>query len=81
MKVSDEDREYWRKIARDSAELDKETGPGSPEHRGRILAHVNKLRAQIGMPPLVDEDEHPPELEFYARARARGLLRSSRQSD
>jgi hypothetical protein len=75
MAASEKDKQYWRNLARASEELEKETDRGTPEQRAVLLAWVNKLREQIGMPPLVDEDDDPPELEFYRIARARGLLR------
>ena len=53
-----------RKVARASEELDRETTRGTPQPRARLLAWGNDLRAGIGLPPLPDEDEDPPELEF-----------------
>lgn len=74
-KATPEELEYWRKVARDSAILEKETSRGTPEQRARVLQRVNERRQRDGIPPLLDEDDDPPELEFYRIARARGLLR------
>jgi hypothetical protein len=79
--ASERDKEYWRKVARDAKLLEEEPGSGSPETRRMMLALINTLRRQIGMPPAIDEDEHPPELGFYERAKARGLLRSPGRAD
>lgn len=81
MTASEKDKEYWRKVARDAKQFEEEPGSGSPEKRRRMLALINRLRKQIGMPPAIDEDEHPPELGFYERAKARGLLRRPGRAD
>lgn len=50
---------------------------GTPEERAAVLAFVNQLWAGTGTPALEDEEE-PPELELYRRARALGMARTSR---
>lgn len=79
MATSDKDREYWRKLASASKELEEEPGSGPSIVRKRMIAPINKLRAQIGARPAVDVDEHPPELGFHELAKSRGLLRRDRR--
>jgi hypothetical protein len=76
MPVSKRDRERMAFLAKASAELEKETGPASPETRRWMIRFANEGRAEIGLPPLEEDDEEPPELEFFRKARARGMLRS-----
>jgi hypothetical protein len=76
MPVSKRDHERMAFLAKASAELEKETGPASPEFRRWVIRFVNPHRAEIGLPPLEEDDDEPPELEFFRRARARGMLRS-----
>jgi hypothetical protein len=64
-----------RRLARASVELERETGPPSPETRRWMMSFVNERRAKSGTPPLEDNDEQPPELEFFRKARERGMLR------
>ncbi|MGQ0802644.1 MAG: hypothetical protein ACT4PI_02090 [Actinomycetota bacterium] len=82
MAVSEHDREYMRRLAKASAELEAQTGPPSPETRRWMIRWSNERRAKRGIPPLeeVEEDEHPPELEFYRKARERGMLRDRKRS-
>jgi hypothetical protein len=75
--VSEHDKRYMRKLAEFSAELEAETGTASDETRRWSRAFINPRRAKIGLPPL-EEDKDPPELEFYRRARALGMLRRGR---
>ncbi len=49
--------------------------PGTPEQRAARLAWINARRAEIGMPPLVDE---APEEGLHRRARALGMARVDR---
>jgi len=79
MAVSKHDREYMRNLAKASAELEAETGPPSPETRRWMMRFINERRVADGRPPLEEheEDEHPPELEFFRKARERGMLRGS----
>jgi hypothetical protein len=76
MTVSKRDRERMDFLAKASAELEAETGPPSPETRRWMMRWSNERRAKRGIPPLeeVEEDEHPPELEFYRKARERGMF-------
>jgi len=78
--VSEHDREYMRRLAKASAELEGETGPPSPATRRWMIGVVNERRAKSGLPPLEDDDEQPPELEFFRKARERGMLRGDQQS-
>jgi hypothetical protein len=61
-------------LAKASAELEQQTGPASPETRRWMIRFANERRVEIGLPPLEDEDDEPPELEFFRRARRRGML-------
>jgi hypothetical protein len=63
------------RLAQASAELERETGPASPEFRRWVMEHANPDRARIGLPPLEDWDaDDAPELEFFRRARELGML-------
>lgn len=81
-KATPEELEYWRKVARDSAELDKETKRGTRAQRERIRRILNRVVPGLRLPPTRDWlEEEPPELEFYRIAKARGLLRRPDQLD
>ena len=56
------------------AETDEEPSPATRERR---IAAANEWRAAHGIPPLRD-DEDPPELELFRRARALGLSQRGR---
>jgi len=75
MAVSEHDREYMRRLGESSKKLAAETGWGTPEERAWIFEFVNARRAEIGLPPLEDKDDVPPELGFFERAKALGMLR------
>lgn len=75
MAVSKRDRERMAFLAKASAELEKETGPASPEFRRWVIKEANRDRARIGLPPLEDWDaDDAPELGFFRRARELGML-------
>lgn len=63
-------------IARDLAAIEVDA---SDSHvvPPRTLAAINAARAAHGIPPLAEEED-PPELELYRRARALGLPRIRR---
>ena len=52
--------------------------PGTVAHRRAVLDGLNAMRASDGVEPFADEDEEPPELEFFRRARALGMARIDR---
>lgn len=75
MSVSERDRQRMAALARSLKEVESST-PATEEQRRWIRAITNPKRVEMGLPPLEeDEHEHIPELEFYERARERGLLR------
>ncbi len=81
MAVSERDKKHMRRLGDVSRKLSAETGWDTPESRREEREWINERRAVIGMPPFEDEGEGgmPPELGFYGRARARGLLRARRR--
>lgn len=76
-RVSAADRDRLRRQAEDLAAVD-DGGPGAYERRRELLDGINALRVADGSVPFPDEDEEPPELEFFRRARALGLARIPR---
>jgi hypothetical protein len=80
-KATPKELEYWRKVARDSEELDKETSPSTPEQRERIRRILNEVIPSLRLPKRDWLEEEPPELEFYRIAKARGLIRRPAQDD
>lgn len=49
--------------------------PASPEMRRWIREFSNPRRVALGLPPLEDEEhDEIPELQFFERARERGML-------
>lgn len=76
-RVSEADKARIRRQAEDLAMLDDDE-PGSVERRRALLDGINALRAADGAEPFADEDEEPPELEFFRRARALGMARIDR---
>ena len=76
-RVSEADKARMRRQAEDLAMLDDDE-PGSVERRRALLDGINALRAADGAEPFADEDEEPPELEFFRRARALGMARIDR---
>ena len=76
-RVSEADEARIRRQAEDLAMLDDDE-PGSVERRRALLDGTIALRAAAGAEPFVDEDEEPPELEFFRRARALGMARIDR---
>jgi hypothetical protein len=81
-KATPEEMEYWRKVARDSAVLDRETPRGTRAQRERVRRILNSLVPGLNLPPVRDWlEEEPPELEFYRIAKARGLIRRPDQRD
>lgn len=78
MAISDRDRRKMAQIGRDLADVETDEEP-SPERRAEILAWVNESRLRSGIPPLTDEWSDPPEEEFYRRARALGMVSTSRR--
>jgi len=70
--VSDRDRARMMKLAELLSESESNT-PATPAQRRQIREFSNPRRAALGLPPLEDDDEIP-ELEFFDRARERGML-------
>ena len=62
MAVSEHDKRYMKKLGEFSAELEKEPlPPWSKADREWYFAWVNERRAEIGLPPFVDEGvDHEP---------------------
>lgn len=52
--------------------------PGTVERRRALLDGVNARRIADGSEPFADEDEEPPELAFFRRAKALGMDRIDR---
>lgn len=75
--MSEADRERMRRQAADLAEADTDD-PGTVARRRALLDGVNAMRVSDGAAPFADEDEEPPELEFFRRARALGMARIDR---
>jgi len=72
------DVEKMRRLGEILKEFETDEEPSPAEYAARI-AWANKMRAEIGMPPLKEEpDMDRPELEFYRIAESRGLRRSRR---
>ncbi len=63
-----------RRLSADLADSETDD-PGTPAQRASRLAWINARRAEIGMPPLVDE---APEEGLLRRARALGMARIDR---
>ena len=76
-RVSEADKARMRRQAEDLALLDDDE-PGSVQRRRALLDGINALRPADGSEPFADEDEEPPELEFFRRARALGMARIDR---
>lgn len=76
-RATEKELEYWRKVARDSAELERETPAPTFERQVRVRDKLNCLLGSDVLPPVPKGwwNEEPPELEFYRIAKARGLLR------
>jgi hypothetical protein len=75
-RASEWEIEHWRKVARACAEIEEEPSSRPPRIWPQLLAWINDLRVQDGLPPFKEDTfDEPPELEFYRLARARGLLR------
>jgi hypothetical protein len=73
MTVSPEDRAKWDLQVAALREIETEAR-SSPEVRAERIAEANTWRAARGIPPLKDEFEDPPEMEFFRRAKRLGLL-------
>ncbi len=71
MGVTEHDRRYMQRVARDLAAIECDDEPDAETLRGAI-ERANRARRAQGRPDLADEEEHP-ESELYRRARALGL--------
>lgn len=71
--VSESDRRRFEQQAQAlrSAETDD---PGSVADRARVRDLIRQRRLARGLEPFVDPEEAPPELEFFRRAEARGMV-------
>jgi hypothetical protein len=76
-RVTDEEKARFRRQAEDLAKID-DGEPGTVERRREILDGINAMRAEDGRSLFTDEDEDPPELEFFRRAKALGMARTDR---
>jgi hypothetical protein len=54
--------------------------PATDQQRRARREFINPKRVEIGLPPLEDDDDDIPELEFFERARERGMLRGGPRS-
>jgi hypothetical protein len=62
------------KLAQVLAETERHT-PATTAQRRWIREFSNPRRVALGLPPLQDDDDDEiPELEFFERARERGML-------
>lgn len=78
-KVTEEDKRRMRVLARDLKEAEVDTLVEGDALRA-LVEEANAWRAEHGIPPLdigSDEDD-PPELELYRRARELGMVRRRR---
>jgi hypothetical protein len=74
MTVSRRDRERMSKLSQFLREAESHT-PATEEQRRWLRRTTNPKRVAMGLPPLEDdENEQIPELEFFERARERGML-------
>jgi hypothetical protein len=73
MAVSERDKRRMAKQAEFLAQSESST-PADSEQRRWIRDLVNPKRVAIGLPPFKDDDDDEiPELEFFRRARERGM--------
>lgn len=71
--VSAEDRWKFEQQARTLDEAGTDD-PGTAVDRRRMLDLINRLRIARGREPFPDPEEEPPELEFFRKAEARGMV-------
>lgn len=75
MPLGERERRWLEAVKEWNRENELASGWGTPEDRRWMRDRANEWRARHGIPPLEDhDDDYPPELEFYERARARGML-------
>ena len=74
MEVSAGDRRRMAALANDLKAIERDE-PASPEALAAAIAEADRDRERWGIPPIA-RVYHPPEEEFYRRARALGLRRS-----
>ena len=68
------DRVHMLRLAPAFEEAETDEEP-SPEFHRRRVAEANQRRRGLGIAPLRDDPEDPPELALYRRARAVGRRR------
>ena len=74
MTVSERDRERMAKLSRFLTAAESHA-PATDAQRRWQRRIANPNRPALGLPPLEDDDdEQIPELEFFERARERGML-------
>jgi hypothetical protein len=73
MAISPEDRAKWDRQVAALREAETEEQP-SQEILEERVAEANRWREAHGIPPLKDEFEDPPEMEFFRRAKRLGFL-------
>jgi hypothetical protein len=71
------DKARMRRQAEDLGAIDTDE-PGTVERRRELLEGLNAMRIADGSESFTDEDEEPPELEFFRRAKALGMARIDR---
>lgn len=72
-RVTPEDRRRFEAQARALREIETDD-PGTPADRRRVLDYINQRRVERGLEPFPDPEEDPPELEFFRKAEARGMV-------
>jgi len=75
MALGERERRWLAAVREWNLPNELESGWGTREDRRWARERANEWRARHGIRPLADEDDdYPPELEFYERARALGML-------
>lgn len=75
MPLGERERRWLAAVKEWNRENELESGWGTREDRRWMRDQANERRARAGIPPLEEcDDDYPPELEFYERARALGML-------
>jgi len=72
-RVTESDRRRFERQA-DALRSVETDDPGSVADRARVREMIRRRRVARGQDPFVDPEEDPPELEFFRRAEARGMV-------
>lgn len=73
VRVSEHDRRYMKRLGEFLREAESYE-PASDEQREWARRLANEWRSKNGLPLLEEEDDDPPELGFFRRAKALGIL-------